>query len=202
MTVNYDYTMMPHAGDTLNHQGRLWRVVDVYGDNEEGWFFDLTAADGSGLTLEEVPAEEIDDYRLDRARIESRKRNGPMNRTVVEDIKKFRSAYNESLGRREGPLDPHSRMAVVEQSGVYAWVIVDPPEYVGLMGPRGATMTADQIKSQGEKFKMYDDDGEFMAAGYIAGDYDGFEPMDDWGQPGLGATEIKYKGPSGAWETL
>lgn len=119
------------------------------------------------------------------------------------DIGQFRKAFSESLSRREGvSLNPQSRMAVQEQSGNYAWVIVDPPNYVGLMGPRGATMTAQDIKAQGEKFRMYDDDGEFMAAGYIAGDYDGFEPMDDWGQPGLGATEIKYKGPSGAWETL
>ena len=39
-------------------------------------------------------------------------------------------------------------------------------------------------------FKMYDDDDNLHYEGYLYGDFDGFEPLDDFGMPNAGATSI------------
>ena len=54
----------------------------------------------------------------------------------------------------------------------------------------------------GEAFRIYDDDGELYYSGRIIGDYEGFEPLDDFGAPNAGATEIRYKDKSGRWAQL
>lgn len=64
---------------------------------------------------------------------------------------------------------------------------------VGVIGPRGATMTHDEIVKQGVKFKMYDDDGELYYEGYLVGG-NGLEPLDDFGTPNAGAVRIKING--------
>jgi len=43
-----------------------------------------------------------------------------------------------------------------------------------------------------EKFKLFDDDDTLYYMGIITGDYDGFEPLDDFGMPNAGCTDIKY----------
>jgi len=59
------------------------------------------------------------------------------------------------------------------------------------------------IKDIGQKFKMYDDDGELYYSGRIVGDYTGFEPLDDYGTPNAGCTEIKlFNNKTRKWETL
>ena len=106
------------------------------------------------------------------------------------------------------------------RESLYAWVItVDhfKPEQdggkslVGLSGPRSATLTTDQIKShpQGKKFRIKDDDGELYYEGVfvdLTSDQrlDGFQPLDDYGTPGLGATVIEYweAGKGGGWKPL
>lgn len=65
----------------------------------------------------------------------------------------------------------------------------------------------EQIKKDGftDHFKMYDDDGELYYSGYSKplNDVDGFEPLDDFGMPNAGCTEIKYRNAtSGKYETL
>lgn len=56
---------------------------------------------------------------------------------------------------------------------------------------------------EGQRFRMYDDDGELYYDGRIVGDYDGFEPLDDFGMPNVGCTNIRYlNANTGAWETL
>jgi len=54
----------------------------------------------------------------------------------------------------------------------------------------------------GEHFRMFDDDGELYYEGTIWGDYDGFEPLDDFGMPSAGCTGIKYRNDKGEWEWL
>jgi hypothetical protein len=54
----------------------------------------------------------------------------------------------------------------------------------------------------GERFRMKDDDGQVYYHGRIAGDYDGFEPLDDFGAPNAGCTSIEYRGTNGGWEQL
>jgi|TARA_R100001530_G_scaffold110783_3_gene78010 hypothetical protein len=49
---------------------------------------------------------------------------------------------------------------------------------------------------------MFDDDGVLYYAGLIWGDYDGFEPLDDFGMPNAGCTEIQLRGADGIFRTV
>ena len=60
-----------------------------------------------------------------------------------------------------------------------------------LVGPQNADET---ITANKATFKLYDDDGELYYSGEIYGDYDGFEPLDDFGAPNDGCTAIKIDG--------
>jgi hypothetical protein len=88
----------------------------------------------------------------------------------------------------------------------YAWIIDD--DYIeetdaGTMGPAGlsAQQFADLKQGLGHGFRMYDDDGELYYAGRIIfadwayGDdlpEEAFGPLNDFGAPNAGATEIRY----------
>ena len=50
------------------------------------------------------------------------------------------------------------------------------------------------------KFRMYDDDGELYYEG-CSDDDSSFDPLDDFGMPNAGCTEIKYWNGS-TWEIL
>jgi hypothetical protein len=65
----------------------------------------------------------------------------------------------------------------------------------GVTGPRDASddLIALLDKGHGDRFRMYDDDGGLYYGGRIVGEYDGFEPLDDFGMPNAGATEIKVR---------
>jgi hypothetical protein len=94
----------------------------------------------------------------------------------------------------------------------FGWVITvdhiaDPSEEapsnfnaVGMMGPRGLTATAEEIKSQGVEFKMFDDDGELYYEGFVLGD-DLNRPLRDFGMPNAGAVDIKIF-VDGVWKTI
>lgn len=81
---------------------------------------------------------------------------------------------------------------------------------VGMVGPRTATMTAAEIiaNPDSRRFRMTDGDGEVYYTGlcYLPEGLteDAFGPLDDFGQPNAGATEIAYLDPEngGHWETL
>lgn len=74
---------------------------------------------------------------------------------------------------------------------------------VGWTGPRNTTMTPDQIRTHPDKkeFRMLDDDGEVYYEGILAGDAEGFEPLDDLGRPDAGCTIIQFM-EDGVWKTL
>ena len=92
-------------------------------------------------------------------------------------------------------------------SRLHAWIIKrdyfpdgEPGTYtnaVGLTGPRGATeesLTA-LAHGLGHKFRLLDDDGEVLYSGTFVGDCEseeGFAPLDDFGTPNAGCTEIQY----------
>ena len=63
----------------------------------------------------------------------------------------------------------------------------------GTYGPGETTLTPEEIEKFGRVFKIYDDDGELYYTGKIIGG-DGFEPLEDFGTPNAGATEIRYNG--------
>jgi len=61
----------------------------------------------------------------------------------------------------------------------------------GMTGPRDCD---DTLSTNAARFSMYDDDGECYYEGMIYGDYDGFEPLHDFGMPNAGCTMIKLDG--------
>ncbi len=89
----------------------------------------------------------------------------------------------------------------------YAWVItrdhIEGGEAEGVSGPSTHRYDISYIIEKGEAFKIYDDDGILYYEGRIVGEYDGFEPLDDFGTPGAGATTIKYRNKTtGRFESL
>jgi len=60
----------------------------------------------------------------------------------------------------------------------------------GIVGPRDPYQGADEMAH----FSMWDDDGDCIYSGQIYGEYDGFEPLDDYGTPNFGCTGIKLDG--------
>ena len=70
---------------------------------------------------------------------------------------------------------------------------------VGIVGPRAARLTAQQIieHPDAKRFRMLDDDGEINYEGYIVGS-DELAPLDDFGEPNAGCTSIQVQ-ENGAW---
>ena len=87
-------------------------------------------------------------------------------------------------------------------ASVYNWEItrdyIDNGAETGLTGPRNKSRhTANETA-----FKMYDDDGDLYYAGTIWGAFEGFEPLDDFGMPNAGCTQISLRDPDGVFRTL
>ena len=110
-------------------------------------------------------------------------------------------------------MDTNTNPQHKEYSMSYAWTItvdtiadmsVDMPTEVGTVGPRNAVLGHDEIIGHKDRqsFRMYDDDGNHYYSGFLIGG-DGFEPLDDYGTPNAGCTEIKYREPgTGKYITL
>lgn len=78
----------------------------------------------------------------------------------------------------------------------YAWIITfDHLEgrAVEISGPHDATFTKDDVLDLGREFTLHDGDGALYFTGKLLGG-DGFEPLDDYGAPAAGCTEIRYGG--------
>ena len=102
----------------------------------------------------------------------------------------------------------------------YAWTITrdliadkDAPEGTnanakGIVGPRDCELTSEQIRRHpdAEKFIMKDDSGESYYHGYyveLGETEEGeFYPLDDFGMPNAGCSEIWYKNKNGEWSVL
>lgn len=97
----------------------------------------------------------------------------------------------------------------------YAWTITvdnlnkedEGTTGVGVVGPGEAELTHDEVKVHPDRqaFMIFDDDGIHYYSGFMVhgGDSDGFEPLDDYGTPNDGATEIRYReGKNGPYKTL
>ncbi len=62
---------------------------------------------------------------------------------------------------------------------------------VGMEGPRDLD---ESVSANPKGFTLYDDDDNAYYHGWIYGDYEGFEPVDDFGMGYAGAPHIKFDG--------
>jgi len=62
---------------------------------------------------------------------------------------------------------------------------------VGVEGPRDLDET---VTANPQGFTLYDDDNVAYYHGWLYGDYEGFEPVYDFGMPNAGAVHIKFDG--------
>lgn len=90
----------------------------------------------------------------------------------------------------------------------YSWTITKSKgvgRLAGISGPRNMHLTKEQIKAhpEAQPFRMSDEDKEMIVEGLIVMDdsASGFEPLDDYGMPGLGCVIIEYK-EGGDWKEL
>ena len=84
----------------------------------------------------------------------------------------------------------------------YAWIIdedrIGDGTDAGVSGPRGRCAIP-KDKTSGVRFRMKDDDGEVYYIGRLFGEFDGFEPLDDFGTPNAGCTSIEMREADGHW---
>jgi hypothetical protein len=103
---------------------------------------------------------------------------------------------------------------MAEKHAPYGWIIdtdhIEGGRSNGTMGPRDISPNIELMletdKKCGKRFRMFDDDGELYFSGRLlfGTDADGeveFAPLDDFGTPGAGCTEIRYL-EAGKWVTL
>ncbi|MBG9791032.1 hypothetical protein ABD76_00140 [Paenibacillus dendritiformis] len=90
------------------------------------------------------------------------------------------------------------------------WVItvdhITQGKRVGTVGPWDAELSAEAIQHhpEGQPFRLKDDDGQLYFEGVYVGPDDGdlFAPLDDFGMPDAGCTQILYQDSRGRWEFL
>jgi hypothetical protein len=96
--------------------------------------------------------------------------------------------------------------------GQYGWIITwanpevfgEDNKEVGTVGPRNNPFPDEKMKAEGKEFQIFDDDGIHYYSGFYIGldDESLFGPLEDYGTPNAGATEIRYKNAAGAFETI
>jgi len=89
--------------------------------------------------------------------------------------------------------------------------IIGPSELDGT--DEGHDLIERLTNGEGAEFRIYDDDGYLYYSGrcivegedgvtFSGGSEEWFGPLWDFGEPGAGATEIRYKDEQGEWKTL
>lgn len=87
-------------------------------------------------------------------------------------------------------------MTTIEPA-VYRWKITadhisdSGDRDVGMEGPSNLD---ESITANATEFKLYDDDDILYYTGMLYGDFDGLEPLDDFGMGWAGCTSIKIAG--------
>lgn len=73
----------------------------------------------------------------------------------------------------------------------------------------GGVLAGRLAAGEGEKFRMFDDDGELYYSGRLlaiddlgAPEPGGLEPLDDFGLPNAGCTSIHYQQADGTWKEV
>ncbi len=95
-----------------------------------------------------------------------------------------------------------------KDSDKYAWLItkdrIENGADEGQQYSSGNELSAEEIRSHPDRihFKMYDDDSILYYEGFSVGGQ-GFEPLDDFGMPNAGCTDIKQRNKeTGKYESL
>jgi hypothetical protein len=83
----------------------------------------------------------------------------------------------------------------------YRWIVTKDHTGGTRTGTKGP-WNAPRGLEVADRWLTKDGDGNLVYEGYIGGDYDGFEPLNDLAGPDAGATEIYYKNAQGNWEIL
>jgi hypothetical protein len=137
----------------------------------------------------------------------------PLQREVPE-VKEHFADIEASGSLNEPPDEPDLDGSSGPPEHVqYGWVITwaNPEVFaegtrgeVGVAGPRDSTFTDEKMKAEGHEFQMYDDDGIHYYTGFYLGPEGElqFGPLEDYGTPNAGCTEIRYKDAVGAFTTL
>lgn len=82
----------------------------------------------------------------------------------------------------------------------YRWAITKDLVSDGLdVGVQGPYNLNPELIDNETAFRMYDDDGELYYEGFLYGDFNCHEPLDDFGMPNAGCTTIKIRKNSGKW---
>lgn len=121
---------------------------------------------------------------------------------AVAEIRKLKIEVRE-LKKRVPP-----QVGRYKMNTPYAFVITKDvlhDEDMTVMGPWNTTVRFPDVIRAGSKFRMLDDDGIVYYEGFFLGDdksEDAFGPLDDYGAPNAGCTEIQYLNNKGEWETL
>ena len=90
----------------------------------------------------------------------------------------------------------------------YTWIVTrdavlgDSSNAVGKIGPPGVKDRErfDKVILHGKHFRLLNNDNEAQFTGYILGDFQGFEPLTDYGHEN-GCTRIEYE-RDGEWVVL
>ena len=90
----------------------------------------------------------------------------------------------------------------------YTWIVTqdsilgDKSDAVGKIGPSGARNRArfDTIIAQGKRFRLRNGSGDVVFVGYIVGQFEGPEPLEDYGLDN-GCAKIEYN-HAGRWLSL
>jgi len=92
-----------------------------------------------------------------------------------------------------------------EPGAEYGWYIyesfidnfdTEEAQAVEVYGPRGISdENSEKLKAgEGHEFELYDDDRNLYYKGRVIGDFEGFEPLEDYGMPNAGCTLMKLDG--------
>ena len=89
---------------------------------------------------------------------------------------------------------------IMDEKRDYRWIITrdrfqeEYPDHGGSVGTEGPLWAVASTKSNPVEFSLWDDDDNCMAEGMLYGNYDGFEPLDDFGAWNWGCTYVKIGG--------
>lgn len=73
---------------------------------------------------------------------------------------------------------------------------------VVITGPRGCPDDDQDARFSWTRFRLYDDDGILYYEGEMNEHCDGFDPLDEFGMPNAGCTEVRVLTPGKGWQRV